>query len=169
MTDTEWYVANSAKWVLVYFADFLQLLWIFLSPWRWGYGGDKNYIFTWGGSIFSFYSIRVWGLFLCSAPGWFSQQWCVSGVRKSYFIVFPLQDNLGTTGEMGRLQKCVVTAHQHCEPCCGKVGFGSCAGHLSKFVVDMVQLLAFDLLSEICLLLCYCFSWNAKTKQTLSI
>lgn len=54
--------------------------------------------------------LLVWGLFPCCAAGCLSEQCRVSEVRKSYFIVFPLQDNPGMTGRMGRGRKCVVTA-----------------------------------------------------------
>lgn len=47
-----------------------------------------------GGSDFSFSSIEVLSLFLCCAPECVSEQCCVSGVRKSCFAAFPLQDNL---------------------------------------------------------------------------
>lgn len=59
--------------------------------------------------VFHFH-LLVWGLFPCCAAGCLSEQCWVSGVRKLYFIVFPLEDNLGTTGRMGRARKCVVTA-----------------------------------------------------------
>lgn len=62
------------------------------------------------GVVQVFHSPLFGVFFPCGAAGCLSGQRWVSGVRKSYFIVFPLQDNLGTTGRMGRARKHVVTA-----------------------------------------------------------
>lgn len=117
----------------------------FFHPGDEGLGAQKS-CFQFG-VVQVFHSpLLVWGLFPCSAAGCLSQQCWVIEVRKSYFIVFPLQDNPSTTGWMRRGRKCVDTAWQHSGPCCGKVVFGSCIGHLLKYVTDVngeMQLLGF--------------------------
>lgn len=110
VSGTEYQVANSVKCMLVYFTgSFCSFSEAFSHPGDEGMGTQKP-CFQFRVVHVLYSCLLVWGLSPCCAAGCLSEQCWVSGVRKSYFIVFPLQDNLGTTGRMGRARRCVVTA-----------------------------------------------------------
>lgn len=95
INHAEWHVSNSVKWMLVCFTDFLHLLWNFLSPLCRGYGRHRNYVFSlWMVQISHSPLLKFWVFSYAVLQACVSEQCCVSGVRKSCCVIFPLQDNL---------------------------------------------------------------------------
>lgn len=98
---------NECLYILQIFCSFSES---FSHPGDEGMGETRT-TFSLGVVQFFHPMLFKFGVFSCAVLQDGFLNTAVSGKRGNHiFIVFPLQDNLDTTGEMKRPQKCVVSA-----------------------------------------------------------